>query len=234
MPVTIRRSTARTGLVLLSSSVEVAADGLVTIPARFLAPDAGLSSSDFLLDSAWPSTIPLPLGMPGIQGGPFLVSRSISTSTGLTFIDALYVSALNPVRLVEEFATEKKNFNGFFFQSSTIGGTQQQSLSFDYFTTAVTHSYALIEPNLFDSKPSGIIGDKFNIVSSGQSGLVEVQIREEETVERAKTRVGKVSRIQTTVRRILVQDGSIAIPTTPWSGNSFGSPFTQFAGPGIT
>jgi hypothetical protein len=225
MPVTIRRSAAHAGLVLLSSSVEVAEDGLVTIPARFLAPASGLAANDFLLDSAWPSSIPLPSGMPTIQGGPFLASRSITATNGLTFIEARYVSALNPVRVLESFATEKQNFNGSFFRSSTFGGTQQQSLSFDYFTTAVTHRYALIEPNSFDSKPSGIIGDKFNVASTGSPGLVESQIREEETVDRSREKVGLVSRITITARRVLVQDSSAAFTPQPWSGNVFTSPF---------
>lgn len=237
MPSIVIRSASKTGLVLLESRVSVANDGLVTIDASFLAPAAGLNSSDFQLDAAWPSVFSLPPGTPSLQGGPYLLTKNASKQNGLTTIQAQYVSATNPVRVAKSVSTEKLTFAGFAEQSATSSlGTASASgsLSFDYYTEVETFTYALVGGATYSQKPKGKIGRRFNIRREGNSRLVTT--KEVETIVSSSETLGQVSRFSITARRVIEQDNVPAIefsPFTgatingvplhnPWSGNIFG------------
>jgi hypothetical protein len=215
MPSTIIRSASKPGLVLLESRVAVAADGLVTISARFLAPAAGLGASSFSLDSSWPSQFSLPPSTPNLQGGPYLLSKSVSKQNGLTVIDAEFISAASPVRRAVSEATEKLTFSGYK-ESKTSAGVISGSLSFDYYTTAQTFSYTVIAPNTSKIEPKGKIGYKFNTRAEGVSSLVTVQ--EVEILSHSRETLGKVDRISITSRRIYEQGGSPEIKFSPFTG----------------
>lgn len=211
MPSTVIRSASKTGLVLLESRVSVANDGLVTIDASFLAPAAGLNSSDFQLDAAWPSAFALPPGTPSLQGGPYLLSRNASKQNGLTTIQAQYVSATNPVRQAWSESTEKLTFSGFA-ESGALSG----SLSFDYYTRVQTITYTVIAPNVFNLQPTGEVGRRFNIRQEGASNLVTTQ--EVQTISSSRETIGPVSRISVTARRIIEQGNLPAIGFSAFNG----------------
>jgi hypothetical protein len=220
MPSTVQRNSTKTGLVLLESRVSVGDDGLVTLEARFLAPVAGFSPALFSNDSPWPLVqAPLPLGLPSLQGGPYLNTYSVQKENGLTFIDAKFVSATNPVRVATSTATEKLNFSGFA-ESSTSGvlGTASATgaLSFDYYTRSMTKTYTVIAPNTFAAPVQGEIGARFNVRREGLSSLVTTS--EQEFVTESIEVLGLVSRVSRTARRIIVQGETPQIKLSPWLG----------------
>lgn len=217
MPANVIRASSAQGLTLLESSVAVANDGFVTITARFLAPASGYNPATFALDEPWPVAA-LPTGVPNLQGGPYLLSHEVKRENLLTIVSATYVSAINPVRVSVEEATEQRAFSGFLFTSGTFTGTRQQSLSFDYFTTAQTINYAVIAPNVVEIKPVGAIGERFNVKNEGVQGLV--QIKETEFITTSRSTVGKVSRVSATARRILEQQDVVAPSFNPWGGST--------------
>lgn len=210
MAATIRRAPAKTGLVLLESSVQIAEDGFVSIPARFLAPETGLAATDFLIDSEWPLSA-LPNGLPAIQAGPFLASRTIEKRNGLTYIEATYVSALNPVRIVESSTDAVARFSGYE-PPVQVGLTFTETgalLAFDYIARSITYSYAVAGENSFAKDfPSGVIGSRFNIVSSGNISRVQTQVSQVRTQQIEK--VGRVKRISITATPTIVQTGQAA------------------------
>jgi hypothetical protein len=220
MPATVRRAASETGLVLLSSNVQVAADGLITIAARFLAPAAGITAGSFDNDAPWPLAA-LPTAMPANQGGPYLLDRTIQKANGITTIDAVYVSALNPIRVSKSEASEKLSFAAYKASPiSTVaifGNAGDQELSFDYYTWAQTLTYTLIAPNTAEILPVSRIGHKFNQVNRGNPNLIK--LKEEEVVTHNRETVGRVTRISVTSRRYLVED--VAQPdilTAAWDG----------------
>jgi hypothetical protein len=215
MPSTIIRSASKSGLVLLESRVAVAADGLVTISASFLAPAAGLLSTDFALDTSWPSQFSLPPSTPALQGGPYLLSKSVSKQNGLTVIDAEFISAANPVRRAVSESTEKLTFSGYK-ESETSAGVISGSLSFDYYTTAQTFTYTVIAPNSSKVEPKGKIGYRFNTRAEGVSSLVTTQ--EVEILSHSRETLGKVDRISITSRRIYEQGNAPKISFSPFGG----------------
>jgi hypothetical protein len=218
MPSTVQRNTAKTGLVLLESQVSVSDDGLVTLSTRFLAPSTGFSAATFANDAPWP--LPqLPSGLPALQGGPHLNTYAVQKQNGLTFIDATYVSAVNPPRAATSTATEKLTFSGFAETStSTALGTASASgsLSFDYYTRSMTRSYTVIAPNTYRAPVSGQIGARFNERREGNAALVTTSTQEFVT-ESVET-IGRVSRISRTARRIIVQGQTPAITISPFLG----------------
>jgi hypothetical protein len=218
MPSIVQRSESKSGLVLLESRVAVADDGLVTIEARFLAPISGVPLGSFEQDALWPAQV-FPAGVPKLQGGPYLRTYSAQKQNGLTFIEATYLSAVNPVRIATSTATERLSFSGFA-ETSTAGplgsASASGSLSFDYYTTSVTQSYTLIAPNIFSAPVNGQIGVRFNIRTEGQSSLVTTN--EEEFVTQSVEVLGAVSRVTRTVRRIIVQGETPQIQLDPFRG----------------
>jgi len=235
MPSIVQRSESKSGLVLLESRVAVADDGLVTIEARFLAPIAGVPLGSFEQDALWPAEV-FPAGVPKLQGGPYLRTYSAQRQNGLTFIEATYLSAVNPVRVATSIATERLSFSGFA-ETSTAGplgsASASGSLSFDYYTRSMTKSYTLIAPQTVSIELSGQIGARFNERSEGQSSLVTTN--EEEFVTESIEVLGAVSRVTRTARRIIVQGETPQIELdafrgatingtqlfNPWTGDAF-------------
>lgn len=218
MPANVIRASSAQGLTLLESNVSVANDGLVTITARFLAPAAGYNPATFALDESWPVAA-LPTGVPPLQGGPYLLTHEVKKENLLTIILATYVSALNPPRLVVEEATEQRSFSGSFFdgRSITLFGNESASISFDYFTTAQTISYAIIAPNLVEIKPVGTIGARFNVKSEGSyRGVFNIPIKETEFITTSRTTIGKVARVSATARKILEQNDPVSVDRIFW------------------
>lgn len=219
MPSTVIRASSKAGLVLLESRATVANDGMVTIDASFLAPSVGLAPDNFQLDSAWPSQFLLPPATPTLQGGPYLLTKSVSKKSGLTVVQAQFVSATNPVRVVFSESTEKLTFYGYAEQSGTsaLGSASASgSLSFDYYTRAQTATYSVIAPNVYNATPAGAIGRRFNQREEGASSLVTTQ--EVETLTSSSETIGRVTRITVTARRIIEQGNIPPIEFSPWLG----------------
>lgn len=189
MPSTIVRSAQKTGLVLLESSCSVAEDGMVTVNAEFLAPSTK-NTSGFDLDAPWPESIALPVGLPSLQGGPFVLTRNINKKHGLVFISATYVSAVSPPRFVTTFTTETKSFNG---QAESAAGSIGV-LAFDYTCETESLSFCLIGLGFYNLQPSAKVLRQFNFQRSGFSFLVKPI--EQKTIEQSETIVGRVRRIQ--------------------------------------
>lgn len=219
MPATIQRNPAKTGLTLLSSQTSVAEDGFVRVTARFLAPAAGLADTDFLIDSAWPLAT-LPVGLPATQGGPFLVERTIQKESGLTYVDAVYATALLPVRSNRSESVEQATFDGYGEVTVTNEGgttTTSGSLKFDYYTTAVTLSYALVVPNAYSITPTGSVSAPFNIRKTGQDGIVAT--KQTDLVSSSREIVGRVSRVSVTARRVIEQADANFVFISPYAGS---------------
>lgn len=202
MASTVRRNPNKNGLVLLGSDVSVAQDGFVTVTARWLAPSAGVSGDLLALDSGWPGDVPLPVGMPINQGGPYLVSRKINKANGLTTIDTVHVTAIAPVRLSVSVTSSRAAFSGYAESTNNNDEPISQSLSFDYDQISRTYSYATINAKERRVPPSspGII---YNRRSEGASGLVKV--RPAQTITGERTTVGPVHRISITSTTIYEQ-----------------------------
>lgn len=210
MPSLIQRAASKSGLVLLNNSIQIAEDGFVSLSASFLAPASGLRSSDFELDSAWPLSS-LPAGLPALQGGPFLANRSISKRNGLTYVDALFVSALNPVRVLVSETDGQASFSGFaparVELNATFGSITQTVipaalLSFDYTAVSVKHSYAVIGDNAYSpAPPEGRLGDRYNVVAIGATRRIP-QVKKD-IITRNVEKVGRVQRISVTANPYL-------------------------------
>lgn len=195
--------------MLLSSSVQVADDGFVSIAASFLAPASGLKSSDFALDSTWPLSS-LPSGVPALQGGPFLASKSITKKNDLTYVDALFVSALNPPRVLVSEKDGQASFSGFRPEGTetvaSFGGPAGTTittivpaalLSFDYMAVSVTHSYAVIGDNAYSpAPPQGRLGERYNLIAIGPTRRI-AQVKKD-IITRNVEKVGRVQRVSVT------------------------------------
>ena len=200
MSATIVRNPAKLGLTLLSSNVTMADDGFIRVTATFLAPATGLGVATFAEDARWPLGTP-PANLPLNQGGPYLTERTFQKENGLTTISAVYVTAANPPRVARSESTSKATFSGYK-DSETGSG----SLSFDYYTTSVTLSYALIYPTVFSVIPSASISTRaFNI--RGEGNLFLVPLAKLQTFSSQRERVGKVARISITADMLYEQPG---------------------------
>jgi hypothetical protein len=132
------------------------------------------------------------------QGGPYLTDRTIQKDAGLTTIDATYVTAANPPRIARSESTDVANFSGYAQSDEEEG-----SLSFDYYTTSVTLSYALIAGNTFSITPEGEVFGAFNVRAEGSSNLVSLKTTD--LTSTTKDTIGRVQRISITGRRIVEQ-----------------------------
>ena len=206
MAATIVRSAQKTGLVLLESSSSVATDGMVTVNAEFLAPSSQ-STSGFELDASWPASVVLPAGLPSLQGGPFLLTRSINRKNGLIYISATYVSAVNPPRILVTKTTATKTFNG---QAEDVSGNVG-TLAFDYVTFSETQSCALLTTSRFTLSPIAQIGRRFNFQKSGFWGLVDTFVKRDQSV--SENIVGMVRQLQVSSDISIEQDDS---PGSDW------------------
>jgi hypothetical protein len=200
MASTVVRNPNKTGLVLISSNVSVAEDGFINVTARWLAPVAGLSATDFILDSEWPrNAAPLPTGMPNNQGGPYLVGRTIVKQNGLTFVDTNYATAVAPVRIISNSSSSRASFSGYAEDDEGNSG----SISFDYHTVTRTYSYATVT-NVPMPQPPAAPGGIYNFRQEGKYDLVRYIAAK--TVTAQKETIGRVSRFQVTASSIYEQD----------------------------
>ena len=206
MAATIVRSAQKTGLVLLESSSSVATDGMVTVNAEFLAPSSQ-STSGFELDASWPASVALPAGLPSLQGGPFLLTRSINRKNGLVYISATYVSAVNPPRIIVTNETATKTFNGQAEDPDGNVGT----LSFDYVTFSATHSIMTLKGSIYTLNPIARIGRRFNFQKSGFYGLVDTFVKVDQSA--SENIVGMVRQLQVSSEISIEQDDT---PGSDW------------------
>jgi hypothetical protein len=209
MASTVQRSSGKSGLVLLESDVEVAEDGFVKITSKFLAPTAGLGVSDFLLDSVWPMSA-LPAATPSIQAGPFLSSRTMQKKNGLLYVDAVYVSALNPVRISTSYSDSIGRFSGYE-PPVQVGLTYTETaalLSFDYVARAVSKSFAVIGDNAVLPGVAGSVISRFNVVSAGNAKRVTTKVQQ--VVTSKIDEIGLVKRFTITATPTVIQTGRTA------------------------
>ena len=200
MASTVVRNPNKTGLVLISSNVSVAEDGFINVTARWLAPVAGLSATDFILDSEWPrNAAPLPTGMPNNQGGPYLVGRTIVKQNGLTFVDTNYATAVAPVRIVSSSSSSRASFSGYAEDDEGNSG----SISFDYQTVTRTYSYATVGNVSIQKPPTAPVGI-YNFRKEGKYRLV--RFVPSKTITAQKETIGRVNRFQVTASSIYEQD----------------------------
>ena len=221
MPATIRRNPSKQDLQLLRSRVSVAYDGFVEISASFLAPVGGVSGSDFLLDSEWPARA-LPNDLPPIQGGPFLLSREIYKQNGLTYINAVYTSAISEngqPRLTISQASERLTFSASkeglvnVMQSDgtfvSLSGTD--TVSFDYWTNTKTFSYAMLDGARFSKRPVGrIVPGYSNFKREGTGAPITLQWSAVNVTTASVETIGKISRYRVTSKFIYqaIEEGS--------------------------
>jgi hypothetical protein len=206
---TLHRKPGKTGLVLLEAQVSVADDGFVSVASRFLAPQAGLAANDFAIDSNWPLST-LPAGLPSNQGGPYLASKTIKKQNGLTTVDAIYVTAVNPIRTVVSSSDTTGSFSGWAAPQPRTDPSQGNLgvgfvdagglLVFDYVATTVTTSYSLVEPNQISPQiKRGFIKRVYNQQSVG-----------------AWWRVGQAPHfVQTTTEEVVGRVKRISVTSTP-------------------
>ena len=200
----------------------MAQDGFVTVSASWLAPATGVSADLLVLDSPWPSNVPLPAGMPYNQGGPYLVTRKIQKSKGITTIDTVFVTAVAPVRVSVSVSSSRAAFNGYA-ESVKNEEPISESLSFDYDQISRTFNYATIS-NRQRFIPSSSPGLIYNRRSDGESGLVSY--RSAETINGERTTIGPVHRISITSSTIYEQSDPDTPATTTY--DSTGTLMTGF------
>ena len=223
MPSIVRRDSTKNGLVLLNSNVAVAEDGFVSINARWLAPAAGLGPNDFVLDSEWPLVAaPLPLGAPSLQGGPFLIGRSVTKEKGLLFVETNYVSAIAPFRIKESKTTERASFSGYAEDKNGNSG----SVSFDYSACASVYDYAVVGGVPEIRYPDALPGIIYNFRTEGKANLV--LFRPSQTITGSREVLGRVARFSITAKSIYeqydpttgstpVHDSTYFLNNTTWS-----------------
>jgi hypothetical protein len=223
MASTVVRNQNKTGLVLLSSNVSVAEDGFINVTARWLAPVAGLSATDFILDSEWPrNAAPLPTGMPNNQGGPYLVGRTIVKQNGMTFVDANYVTAIAPFRIKESKSTERASFSGYAEDKNGNSG----SVSFDYSACVSVYDYAVVGGVPEIRYPDALPGIIYNFRTEGKANLV--LFRPSQTITGSREVLGRVARFSITAKSIYeqydpttgstpVHDSTYFLNNTTWS-----------------
>lgn len=184
---------------MLNSNVAVADDGFVQINARWLAPAAGLAANDFAIDSEWPlASAPLPVGLPQIQAGPFLTTRTINKENNLTFVETVYVSAVAPLRIAIAVNTARASFSGYAEDKNGFS----ESLSFDYHTANKTYSYAVVG-SIPLQQPGAAPGGIYNLRREGKQGLV--RYRASKTVVGTRDTIGRVNRYTVTASAIYEQ-----------------------------
>jgi hypothetical protein len=223
MPSIVRRNSAKNGLVLLNSNVSVAEDGFVSINARWLAPAAGLGQGDFLLDSEWPlAAAPLPLGAPSLQGGPFLIGRSVSKQNGLLIVETNYISAIAPFRIKESRSTERASFSGYAEDKKGNSG----SVSFDYSACVSVYDYSVVGGVPEIRYPDALPGIIYNFRTEGKASLV--LFRPSQTITGSREVLGRVARFSITAKSIYeqydpttgstpVHDSTYFLNNTTWS-----------------
>jgi hypothetical protein len=210
MSAIVRRDPTKAGLQLLRSRVNVAYDGFVEVAANFLAPAEGLGANSFLIDSEWPMQN-LPAGVPPIQGGPFLLSRDIYKENGLTYVNAIYTSAINDSggpRITEDRASEKLSFSAYKEKETKV--TNQDGsvttyistdlVSFDYWSVTQTYSYALLDGASYKTRPGGRIVPGYLNYRRERTGIDKPFIRWEPVnlTTASLEKIGKVRRYRVT------------------------------------
>lgn len=176
----VHRAQGATGTVLVSSSVDVASDGFVQISARFLLPQT--SVPNFAPYSPWPQQSK-PSGTPAnLQGGPFLISKTIKKENGLVFADCVYVSALHPIKPSIDASINVASFSGY--AEDRLGNSQ--SISFDYYQVVRTYEYATVGQTKMLIPPVAP-GLRFNDRTEGKNGLVQIGWKKSTTGSKKET-----------------------------------------------
>lgn len=190
MPAIVQKSTTATNnIVCVSQSCSVADDGLITVRARFLLRTAS-DTSFFELDSQWPSGSS-PRGLPRNQGGPYLVSRDFEYAAGLVFVNATYVTAANPVRVVYSSNRATRAFSGLIAIVED-GEATTVSAKFDYTTQVATARYTLLDTAVFTADLTNMA----KIVSiTGVASSLLAKIAKKNIVSEDRTKVGKVTQV---------------------------------------
>jgi hypothetical protein len=142
-----------------------------------------------------------------LQGGPFLLTRSINRKNGLVYISATYVSAVNPPRILVSKTTATKTFNGQAEDRDGNVGT----LAFDYETFSEAQSCALLTTSRFTLVPIARVGRRFNYQKSGFWGLVDTFTKRTQSV--SENIVGMVRQLQVSSEISIEQDDS---PGSDW------------------
>lgn len=194
MPAVVQKSaTATNNIVCVSQACNVADDGLVTVRARFLLRSAS-DANFFELDARWPSGSS-PRGLPRNQGGPYLVSRDFEYSSGLVFVNATYVTAMNPVRVVYSKNRSTRAFSGLIAIVEN-GVATTVTAKFDYTTEVASALYNLVDDAVF----SADLTNMARIVSiTGVSSTLLSKIAKKNIVSEDRLQIGKVTQVTKSV-----------------------------------
>ena len=171
MPAVICKSASATnGIVCISQTSNVSDDGLISVRARFLLRTEA-DASLFELDLPWPSGS-APRGLPRNQGGPYLVNRDFEYANGLVFVNATYVTATNPVRVVYSEQKATRAFSGLIVVRDPNNPQQTTvvNVKMDYTSTVASARYTLMlgqtfRPDLSAAKINTITGASQQLVS---------------------------------------------------------------------
>lgn len=197
MPAVVQKSTnATNNIVCLSQACSMADDGFITVRARFLLRSV-TDLNYFVFDSTWPSGSS-PRGLPNHQGGPYLVSRDFEYVNGLIFVNAVYATAANPVRVVYGTSKATRAFSGQILISEN-GVGEPYNARFDYTSTVAYARYTVINDAAFTPKLSTIA--KINSVT-GISATLLLKILKKNISSSEKVKTGRVTQVTDTLEVI--------------------------------
>jgi hypothetical protein len=221
-------------IVRLSSEVNVAEDGFVTLRAAFYVPTERISTAknDFALYQPfqiYPKDDGLP-NLPTLQDRLTVSSCSSRIDKGLCYYDVTFVSAVSPAKIAVSESVQRLSFNGYYEDPEEGSG----SLSFDYYTKAVTHRTTIIRDKRIELKPKGeIVFAGINRIANGV--WRKVIFTPTETVSAQQDIIGNVTRLEVT-STIVFSDTTEAsgiwpglpLPngglSNPWETEANGSP----------
>jgi hypothetical protein len=189
---------AKNSIVRLHHDVNVADDGLVTLNASFYVPKDQLDRAgfDFLLYRPlkyYAGDESLNDILPPLQSQLTVASSKARKHNGLTFYDVTFVSAMTPARIAVSESVQRLSFNGYYEDPEEGSG----SLSFDYYTKAVTHRTTIIRDKKIELRPTGeIVFAGVNKIRNG--AWQKVRFTPTETFSAQQDIVGNVTRMEVT------------------------------------
>jgi hypothetical protein len=189
---------AKNSIVRLQHDVSVADDGLVTLNASFYVPKDQLDRAgfDFLLYRPlkyYAGDESLNDILPPLQDQLTVASSKARKHNGLTFYDVTFVSAMTPARIAVSESVQRLSFNGYYEDPEEGSG----SLSFDYYTKAVTHRTTIVRDKKIELKPKGeIVFAGINRIANGV--WRKVIFTPTETISAQQDVVGNVTRMEVT------------------------------------
>lgn len=202
MPAIVRKSTSATnGIVCLSQACNVSDDGLITVRARFLLRTAA-DADQFQFDLQWPSGS-APRGLPRNQGGPYLVNRDFEYANGLVFVNATYVTATNPVRVVYSQQRATRGFSGLVaVVTPNNNAIQAVNARFEYTSTVAVARYTLMDNQTFSPDMSAA---KINSITGVSSSILALILKKNIDSEE-QTKLGRVSQVSKTREVVFYSD----------------------------